>query len=209
MTNKLFGLVLLSVLSPAALAQGYVGAVAALTRVDVSCLPGVSCDNNGFGFKLFAGTKLEKPLLKLGGGGVDVVEVAAMRLAKGRYNGRTEITVNGGSGPVVANVPASVTLGVNGLVASLGASFPLGQRFAVTPKLGVAYMTATGEYVVDGARMGSVTKSSVQPYLGVSADYLLGQGIKLTAGLDWTRFRLAGSENEDAMLLGLGAAVSF
>ena len=43
----------------------------------------------------------------------------------------------------------------------------------------------------------------------MSADYLLGQGIKLTAGLDWTRFRLDGTENEDAMLLGLGAAVSF
>ena len=206
--NRIF-VVSLALSTGAVWAQSYVGALVALTDLGVSCSSGARCDGRGNGFRIFAGTKLEKPIMQLGPVGVNVVEVGAMRFGKATAEGETQVTVNGVSSPVVQTVPVKTTVSANALTFALGSSMSVAQGFTVTPKVGFAYVSGSYKVNLDGVSQGGETKSSLQPYLGISAAYEAAPGVSVNAGLDWTRVRVESLGTGSAVQLGLGASLAF
>ena len=196
--------------SSVACAQGYVGAVVALSNLDLSCQTGRKCDDSGNGWKLFGGTRLEQPLVSLGRAHVNVVEVGLMRFGKASDQFTRRISINNGQGTVEqVNVPAAETVSVNALTFAMGATISLAQRASLVPKVGLAYVSATSRSSVNGISQGSETKSSLQPYLGVSLGYEAVQGVTVNAGVDWTRARTEDRGGASALLMGVGASVAF
>lgn len=190
-----------------AAAQGYVGAVAALTKLGSGCSGTLSCDTSGVGAKVYFGSKLSKESrFEFGVGEIDAVEFGVMSFGKGSYTYNKDY-VDGSTGdPFTLN--ASTVNTANALVASIVARVPLfdGASFLVRP--GLAYVSSTQRYYVAGAQNGSQTETKLKPYLGLGLEYSLTDNFKVVGSFDWTRFDAA-SQNVNLMSLGLGAEVGF
>lgn len=198
--------------SPAAFAQGYVGAVAALTRLSDACTASFRCeDSNATGFKVFGGAYLPATqTLNLGVAKVNRVEVGAMRFGKIRSSGDVMTTFYDGDNDVYFQAPVPTTHQVQA-DAILGAAVmevPLAQQLNLTTKLGLAYVSATASVEKNGRRFNSKSKSSVQPYVGLGLEYALPSDVRLQGGVDWTRYRVDGRSGS-ATQVGLGASVAF
>lgn len=192
-------------------AQGYVGAVAALSRLSDGCTESYRCSGTqAKGFKVFAGTRLPQGQgLDLGVGQVNRVEVSAMRF--GRVNSRSNITVpdlNEDFDPIDREVTVSDQVRADALTVAAVAEFPVMDQFSLVAKLGVAYVTSTVKFTQDGAGMGSKSQNSIRPYAGVGVEVTVPGDIRVMGTVDWTRYAVDGRSGS-ATQLGLGASVSF
>lgn len=198
--------------SPAAFAQGYVGAVAALTRLSDACAASLRCeDSNAFGFKVFGGAYLPAgQVLKLGAAKVNRIEVGAMRFGKMSSSGEVSRTFFDGDADAYFTVrfPGTQTVQADAILGAAVMEIPLAQQVNVTTKLGLAYVSATAAVEQAGRKFNSKTKSSVQPYVGLGLEYALPSNVLLQGGVDWTRYRVDGRSGS-ATQLGLGASMLF
>lgn len=200
-------------LCPVAHAQGYVSAVAALTRLSDSCTPGLSdCDDSKVaGFRISAGTELPKgQQLDLGIGRVSRIEVSAMRFGRANHRGTTVVRVTNPNTffPESQNVPAKDEVSATALAVAAVAEFPVIADLSLTARLGVAYVRGTVTRYVDGLRNGSSSDNAIRPYAGIGLEYSILPQVRLQSGFDWTRYNVDGRSGS-ATQLGLGAAVSF
>jgi len=198
--------------SPAAFAQGYVGAVAALTRLSDACTASLRCeDSNAKGFKVFGGAYLPaSQSLNLGVAKVNRLEVSAMRFGKVSSSGQgVKYTWNDDDEVYVpANVAVKHKVQADAIAGAAVMEVALVEQLTLAAKLGLAYVSATAAIDHDGRRFNSKTKSSVQPYAGLGLEYALPGDVRLQGGVDWTRYRVDGRSGS-ATQLGLGASVVF
>ena len=193
-------------------AEGYVGAVAAFTRLSDSCTPGYAeCSGTQTkGFKLFGGAKLSpSQTLNLGPARINRVEVAAMRFGRVNSRGTETIYVIDESFDVVPQDASSThEVSANALAVAAVAELPVSSELAVLARVGVAYVTATVSTRLDGAGNGSKSGNAIRPYLGLGVEYGLPMDIQLVGSVDWTRYNVDGRSGS-ATQIGLGASVGF
>lgn len=198
--------------APAAFAQGYVGAVLAMTRLNDACATSLRCqDTNATGFKVFGGAYLPPhQTLSLGAAKVNRVEVAAMRFGKVTSSGTVAGKIFDGDADAYFTQPVASTLKVqaDAILAAAAMEVPLAKQLNLTTKLGLAYVSATAGVERAGRRFNSTTQSSVQPYAGLGLEYNAYGSVLLQGAVDWTRYRVEGYSGS-AMQVGLGASVAF
>jgi hypothetical protein len=210
--KKLFLLSALVLAAPCSFAQGYAGAVLALSRVADSCVAGLRCErNNPFGFKLFAGASLPVAnQLVFSGARLTRVEVAAIQFGKVTSSGligKREFDADLDD-YVTVFAPGQVVVQANAIATAAVTEFALNNQLNLVAKLGLAYVSATTSTERDDKRIDSSTKSSVQPYIGLGVEFALPFDVLLHGGVDWTRYRVDGRSGS-ATQLGVGAAISF
>ena len=191
-------------------AQGYVGAVVALTKLQNSCVESYKCnDSRGHGFKIFGGTRFNADeQLSLGGVGFSRIEVAAMRFGKQASTGTAATTVISGGNPVPATLAAKSEVSADALVVAAGMDWRLSRQLVAVGKVGLAYVTGTLSSSLGGVSNGSVSNNAIRPYLGLAMEIEVLPNVQVQGGFDWTRYSVDGRSGS-ATQLGLGAAVSF
>jgi len=190
-----------------AAAQGYAGAVVALTKLGSGCSGTLSCDTRGVGAKIYFGSKLAKESrFEFGFGEVDAVEFGVMSFGKGSYTYSKDY-VNGATG-VPFTLDASTVNTANALVASIVARVPIFDGASILVRPGLAYVSSTQRYYVAGVQNGSETTTKLKPYVGLGLEYSLVDKFKVVGSFDWTRFDAA-SQKVNLMSLGLGAEIGF
>lgn len=200
--------------SVAAQAQGYVGAVAALSSVGVDCSNTLSCDKKGRAVKLYAGTKLAgNNQIDFGVGKLTSIEFGMINFGKAESSRGQVFNAydpnndgNGGTGDVLRVVSRVGT--ANALTLAAVADFPVTNEFSLAAKLGVAYVSSTLRTYVDGVANGSETETKLKPYLGLGASLSLADTFKVVGSYDLTAFDVAGRKSR-ASALGVGAEISF
>lgn len=192
-------------------AQGYFGAVAALSSVGLDCASTKSCDKKGFALKVYGGTKLSpSSQLDLGFARLDAVEFSAINFGKvgaidsttvKRYNTNT-FTID------TVVVDASTVNTVNAITAAAVLNAPVSSEIGLAARLGVAYVSATSRRYVDGGSNGSETRTKIQPYVGLSAMYSITDGIRLVGSYDFTRAPFVG-RTANVSAYGVGAELTY
>jgi len=198
--------------SPVSHAQGYVGAVAALSSVGMDCSDTLSCDKKGHGFKMYGGTKLSPAnQINLGGfGKIDAVEVGVLTF--GKFSSSVPVSYpvydpdTGGS--TTQNRVSSSSYTSNALTVAAVANFPILSDLAFSLKLGAAYESSTIRNYVDGAGNGSDTSTKLKPYIGLGLSYAVLNSVKIVSSYDRIAFDVAGQKS-NASMFGLGAEIGF
>ncbi|NBD20590.1 hypothetical protein GTZ97_07915 [Aquabacterium fontiphilum] len=190
--------------SPAA-AQGYAGAVLSLSKVSDGCPLPEKCDDSGRGGKLYFGTRMAEPLLRLGAFKVAAMEVGLLRSSKARSQGveLVDIVDEGELPFAVRN-----TIKADALTFALVGSLPVADRLALDVKAGAAYVSSTIRYEFDGRSDGSRTRNRLSPYAGLALQYGVLSNVRVGAAVDVFRFNVAG-ESGVVSQLGFGAEVDF
>jgi hypothetical protein len=184
----------------AACAEGYAGAVAALSRVDFGCTPGYSCDYKGHGGKLYAGTQLSaNNSLDLGVGKLDAVEFAYLKFG----GARASLPAPDAFNPALHESALTDAVAVAAV-----AHFPVVDQFAIVAKLGVAYVSSTLRKAQDATSLGESTENHVQPYGAIGLEYAIPNVVKIVGSLDMTRYKV-GSRKGNARMIGIGAETNF
>ncbi|MBI3381252.1 MAG: hypothetical protein HY019_04515 [Aquabacterium sp.] len=189
-------------------AQGYVGAVAALTSIGGGCPSGnTECDKKGFGLHLYAGSTLSKAKqIDFGVGRLESVEVGLMTFGKGDSNGVKQIPIPYDT--ATTEVPTSAVATANALTFAAVSRVPLMDGVAIGIKTGIAFVSSTMRYSIGGVQDGSETASKLKPYLALTVEYAPMSNLKIVWSYDWTRFDVAGQKGSLGAL-GLGAEVGF
>ncbi len=198
--------------SSVALADGYFGAVLALSKIQSGCSSGYKCDQVALGGRLYGGTKLKpSQVVDLGGlGSINAMEVGYIRPGNGKSSGNKVIRrYNPDLADVeVVSVPATETVEATVIYAALVSNFPLDAQTSLSAKLGVAYVSSTLLSRVDGVSDGGQTATKFKPYLGLGAAYSIGDGLSLTGSFDFTQYDVVGRKG-NITALGFGAQKSF
>lgn len=205
--KHIFIATVLASVGAAASAQGYVGAVAALSKLSDSCTTGFKCeDSRATGFRFFAGHRFsDAEAWGLGVVRVNRIEVSALRFGRQRSTGTATKFLTDSA---TKQVPSVNEVSANALVVAVGSELPIGGWFALNGRLGLAYVTASVSSTIDGLSNGSTSGNAIRPYVGVGAEFLLPLDIRLLSSLDWTRYSVKGYSGS-ATQLGLGASMSF
>lgn len=201
----------LSVFAIASQAQGYVGAVASLSSIGIDCANKLTCDKKGFGARFYAGSKLSaENQIDFQFGKIDAFEVGVSNFGKASstYIRTYTITdvVNGGTTTQDRTISTVGT--ANALTFAAVANMPVTTELAVLAKLGVAYVSSTARYYVDGVANASETETKLKPYLGLGASMVVFDSLKIVGNYDVTAFDVAGRKSR-ASSFGLGAEMSF
>ena len=193
-------------------AQGYVGAVVALSNVDFECQARFSsCDKSSPGGKVYFGQKVSGPSW-LGQFSPRALEVVYLRFGSAEAKGTGTIDVSFDTGveiirqtrpaPIAekAETDAIAVAGVWSTEPARGAT--------ISAKAGIAYVSSTIKSSLDGRSNGAKSQSRWQPYLGFGAAYGVADTARLMVNLDLTRFDVDGRKGL-ARMLGLGAELDF
>lgn len=192
-------------------AEGYVGAVAALTSIGGGCDARFSeCDKKGFGLKIYFGSRFAPSnQLDFGVGKLESIEIGAINFGKSDSRGTVVIP---GADSVDPTLPGyflgSTTATANALIVAGVARVPVADNFVATAKAGAAYVSSTIKYFIAGASNGSVTATKLQPYIGLGLELDVGSGLKIVGSYDWTRFNVE-SQKGNLGALGVGAQFGF
>lgn len=198
-------------------AQGYVGAIRSLTNVGFDCPANLTCDKSSKGWKFYAGSKLPSSIaLDAGFVKVESFEVAYMRFGKATLKGGAKtIKVYDideealGNDPFPTHqVPVTHSAEADALALAFVARAPIFDQFAISARLGVAYVSSTYRTFVDGKTDSSQTKTKVKPYVGLGFEYDIPSIVKLVGTVDMTKYNVAGYSGSLRMV-GLGAEKSF
>lgn len=226
MDKKFIAALALSGLASAVSAQGYAGAVLALSKIGVPCEAGaVSCDTGRkASFKLYAGTKLKpQNRIDLGIGAVDALEFSYMRFARRASSGAEFIPDNDVGFPSYTGYYADATRSdlADALTLAAVANFPVIDQVVFSAKLGVAYVSATsrksqGVAYFDLAlpptdpqrTTGGKTTSTFKPYIGLGLAYEVPNLGRIVGSYDRTQFD-TDERKGAASLIGLGVEKSF
>ncbi|MGC4059591.1 MAG: outer membrane beta-barrel protein [Aquabacterium sp.] len=195
-------------------AQGYVGAVAALSSIGVDCAEKASCDKKGHGAKIYAGSKFDTAnQFDLGGVGKDVwIEVGVVSFGKAATSelGYYYIVdpVNGGvlTDPISRQISKTAT--ANALTVAAVAEFPIVNNLEFSLKLGAAYVSSTMRTYIDGVENGSLTETKLKPYIGLGVSYVVMNSFKIVGAYDHTSFDVDGRKSHVSNI-GLGAEIGF
>lgn len=188
-------------------AQGYMGAVVALTNFSASCTDPLVCHDKGHGIKLYAGSRLDKEYqLDIGVGKIDAVEVGVVNFGKGRLNYSQQF-IDANTSNVYA-VDAATVNTANALIGAFVMRMPVVDQLAFLVKPGIAYVSSTQRYYVQGVQNGSETATKLKPYLGLGVEYGIVDNVKIVGAIDWTQFDVAG-QKANIYSFGLGAEVGF
>jgi len=193
-------------------AQGYAGAVSALSKIDFGCSASDAvCKNNGRGGKLYAGVGLSpQSVLNFGIGAVDAVEVAYIKFAQGKKSGTAGvITYDADNDVYYSRTAATMTYRqADAIAAAAVAHFQLFENATASAKLGVAYVSSTRRTSQEGVSMGGETAPKFKPYIGLGLEYNVPQVIRLVGSFDRTKYDVGGVK-ANATLIGLGAEKDF
>lgn len=212
--KRLIAACYLAGVSSVALADGYFGAVLALSKIQSGCSAGYKCDQVAIGGRLYGGTKLKpSQVVDLGGlGSINAMEVGYIRPGNGKSSGNkviqrynSDINV---SAVEVVSVPATERVEATAIYAALVSNFPLDAQTSLNAKLGVAYVSSTLHSSVEGVSDGGQTATKFKPYLGLGAAYSIGDGLSLTGSFDFTQYDVVGRKG-NITALGFGAQKSF
>jgi hypothetical protein len=197
-------------------AQGYVGAVAALSSIGIDCADKLSCDKRGRGIKLYGGTKLSpNNRIDIGSiGSISAIEVAAINFGKVSTTENsapytvvdTTINFSVSDTPVTRAVTKTGTS--NALAIAAVADFPIVTDLVLSLKLGAAYVSSTLRTYVDGVENGSVTETKLKPYIGLGLSYAIVDSVKIVGSYDRTGFDVDGRKSHSSNI-GLGAEIGF
>lgn len=194
-------------------AQGYVGALVALTKLQMSCEDGASsCGDKPLGFKIYGGMHYsDAESLHIGIGTIDTLEVGAVRFGSRTATWPTTKRIYSSSsstGALEVAAVAKATVSADAIYVAGGAHIPLFKGLSFTPKVGVAWVTTTRKDWVDSVSQGSISENHLAPYIGLGLEYAIVPEVRIQTTLDSTLMRTEGASGA-AHLFGLGAAVEF
>lgn len=198
--KRILAMVALSGAAFAASAEGYAGAVFALTKVEAGCLSGYSCDLKGRGGKLYAGSKLSAAkAVDFGFGKIDAIEIAYLKFG----DTKAELPAPDVFNPALREYSVTDAIAVAAV-----AHVPVVDQVSVVGKLGVAYVSSTLRKAQDNTSLGGVTENHFRPYLALGLEYDIPSVVKIVASVDVTKFQ-TNSRRGPAKMVGLGAETSF
>lgn len=179
--KQMFVAAALLVAAGACSAQGYVGALAGLTKVSSNCrLPGVTCDDSDKGYKVY--------------GGYSVNPNVAIELGYTSF-GKLKMSGPGGRADI------------KGTAVSLVSAFRGQFSNAVTgvARLGVAGVNAKVSSNIAG--LGD-SEDNVKLYAGLGLEYALAKNFNVNAAVDYTDVEYS-DERGSAYLVGVGLQYGF
>lgn len=194
-------------------AQGYAGAIMALSKVGMECgAVAVSCDRSAHGGRIYFGSQLsEASRINLGVGAIDGIEVGYMKFGHARSAGTASSFMYDPNDQAVllpTTVPVTTTTQADALTIAATAHFPVTDALGLAARIGAAYVSSTVKWTREGFSTGSRTSSQLRPYLGLGLEYNIPDVIKLVGSYDWTQFSVDGQKGS-ATLLGLGLEKAF
>lgn len=197
------GLALLG--SGVASAQGYVGGAFGRTNISVDCSDTITCDKTSSGGKLYGGYMLGQQFsVELGYFDWGKASATGMAVAFGREAPKA-------SGPVSIGGELKTTgfgLGV-AYLAPLSGDWSAVLRAGIAQNKGKATIEDLSGEV---ATIGSVSKNSTQPYVGLGLGYKLAPNLVLTGEADFSRVKYGAEgvfETDAVRLISIGLRYSF
>lgn len=207
--KKLVVLGLAAVMSSVAWGQDYAGLTLGRSKFGGACPVDGTCKSGSLAGKILVGAGLE--------GGLRSVGLSSYELSYVRF-GRT-------SNKYSALLPTQTLDSLNGdaplaygdydqqrqstaMVAAFVARYAILPTTVAAARFGLAYVSASATTYVTGSRNGQVTESHFKPYLGLGLEQQVLPGTKVTAGVDWTKYTVAGTSGS-LMLFGLGVLQDF
>lgn len=173
----------LAALAGGACAQGYVGALLGLTKIDGGACPdGYSCDSSDTGAKVYAGYELAPGL---------AVEIGYTDFGRATVH---DDTLHGDVRTTAYTVLAVLRGEVANNVTAVG-------------RLGWARVKAKISASSGGAS-GNVSDGNMGLYWGLGVEYAINKSFKITAAADFTKSEFD-SESTPVRLIGLGAQYGF
>lgn len=159
--KKILCAAVLAGLVGAASAQGYVGALAGMSRYGADCAGATDCDKSGSTGKIYGGYS-ESPNWALEVGYINFGEASR-------------------SGGLLPGKVKSSALFVGG-----AHRIPVAQDWTTVMRLGIARVKSEGE-----SDAGSQSDNKVTFYAGLGLEYAVTDAIKVIAAWDFTRFEIA------------------
>ncbi|HIV72948.1 MAG TPA: outer membrane beta-barrel protein [Candidatus Aquabacterium excrementipullorum] len=169
----------LAVVGGAASAEGYVGVVAGVTKINSECSAGFSCDDSDSGYKVYGGYEVAPNI---------AIEVAYTDFGKTSFD----------YGSAHAEIKGSA-------VAVLGAlRGQFSNDWAGVARLGLASVKgkASSNFGYNGS------ESNVKPYASFGVEYAVTKGLKITGSADFTQVEYDGDSGA-AYLVGVGLQYNF
>jgi opacity protein-like surface antigen len=198
--KRVLALAALSLVSVAACAEGYVGAVLALTRVEAGCPSGYTCNFRGHGGKLYAGTKLSADrAVDFSFGKIDAIEVSYLKF------GGTKADL---PPPDAFNPGLHESTVTDAIAVSAVAHVPVADQFSVVGKLGLAYVSSTIRGAQDTTSLGGVSENHLKPYIALGLEYDIPNVVKIVGSMDLTGYQTTGRRGP-ATMIGIGAETNF
>ena len=180
--KKILCAAVLAGLAGAASAQGYVGALAGMSRYGVDCAGTTECDKSGSTGKIYGGYS-ESPNWAFEVGYINFGEMSAS------------------DGVLSGKVKSSALL--------VGGAYRTAVATDVTTvlRLGIARVKSKVDADLLGFS-GSQSDNKVTFYAGLGLEYAITNAIKVVAGWDFTRFEVA-DQDGTVHNFGLGAQIGF
>lgn len=172
----------------AALAQGYVGAGAGQSRINIDCAGADTCDKTDTGWKVYGGFRWPSQW---------AAELNYFDWGKARASA-TDPELGTG------------TLEVRGTGLGIGVAYfmPLTTGWICVGRLGMA--RSTGKTTVTlGTASASDTFHSTEPYYGAGCGYSFGNNVTLTLEADFSRVKYLSDQKASTRLLSVGVRWPF
>lgn len=203
------------IVSVSAFAQGYAGAVAALSKMGLNCDGQASCDKKGRAVKLYVGSNLsQEKQIDFGVGRLQAVEVSFIGFGKSSSNGtgylydpNVDILDPAAPSPLYP-VPTSKSVTANAITFAGVLKFPIVEGAGAVARVGAAYVSSTARYYVQGGSNGSETSTKLKPYIGLGLEYEAVKGLRFVGAYDWTKLDVS-NQRGGLQSLGLGAEMDF
>lgn len=178
--KKMFMAAALVALAGSASAQGYVGALAGLTKTSSDCLTGLSCDSTDKGYKFYGGYSLSPNFA------VEVGYTDFGKLKMSGPGGRAEI--HGTAFSLVGALRGQFTPDVTG-VARLGIAAAKGKLSSTVPGL-------------------NGSDENMKLYAGLGIEYAMTKELKLNAAADFTTIEYE-DDAGSTYIMGVGLQYGF
>lgn len=210
--KRLFVVAAMSAAVSSVHAEGYAGAILALTRLDIPCEASVPCDRKANGGRIYFGSRLsDASRIDFGVGAIDAVEFGYMKLGAAKTEGSATTYKFDPDDPAVVNsvlVPATVKTQADALTFAAVMHFPVTTNLSFAARAGAAYVTTTVKRTQDGLSSGSRSESHLRPYVGLGVEFDIPQWVKVVGTFDATQFEVNGKKGS-AQLMGLGLEKAF
>lgn len=210
--KRLFVVAAMSAAVSSVHAEGYAGAILALTRLDIPCEASVPCDRKANGGRIYFGSRLsDASRIDLGVGAIDAVEFGYMKLGTAKTVGTATTYVFDPDDQTIVTpvtVPTTARTQSDALTIAAVMHFPVTTNLSFAARAGAAYVTTTVKRTQDGLSSGSRSESHLRPYVGLGVEFDIPQWVKVVGTFDATQFEVNGKKGS-AQLMGLGLEKAF
>jgi OOP family OmpA-OmpF porin len=185
----------------AASAQGYVGGALGHTKLSVDCSDTIRCDDTSTGGKLYGGYALGKEM---------AVEFGYYDWGKAKATTTDDLVTPVGLVRPLVTAPTTVSGSLKATGFGFGVAYTptLSGDWSGTLRAGILWNKGKG--TVDG--LGSVSKTSAQPHIGLGVGYKLQPNLVVTGELDFSRVKWGASgvyETDAVRMISIGLRYSF